>query len=555
MMTLFGENGLRRILTVALLALLVSAPALAGYEDLENEVKEINLDNGLTILLLERHDVPVFSFWTYVNIGGVDEEIGKTGIAHMFEHMAFKGTQELGTFNYKKERKVLEQMDDVYEEIQAEQLKYEFADRELLAELQAEFDALQEEADELVDSNAFSRLVDSVGGVGMNAMTSSDATQYFYSFPSNRLELWAALESDRFINPVLREFYKERNVILEERNMRSESSPQGRLFEEWMCMAYIGHPYGQPTIGHRTDIEAYSRRDALEFYEEHYGARNMVIAVVGDVYYDELRKMAGKYFANIPPGPGPVPVRTVEPVQLGERRVVIEEEAQPLMLIGYHMPDARHPDAAVYDALADILGQGRSSRLNTQLVKNTKQAAFAGGFTGLPGQRYAGLLTLIGVPNQDILIEDLESAIYDVIAEVTPRPNPDYTPEDELTDVTSNTGSSRQSQTDAGDGTLTSGAAGDNSPFIVDRPITQDELDGYKIRARAQFIGGLSGNGGMAGQLCTAHMVYGDWRELFRQLDKINAVTLDDLERVAKETFVKKNRTVGIIATKDDSDR
>jgi len=180
------RTGLALRAAAALLALLaLGGQASASYEELANEVQEIVLDNGLTILLLERHDVPVFSFWTYVGVGGVDEEVGKSGIAHMFEHMAFKGTRELGSLDIKRELKALEELENAYAALQAEKLKGDAADAARLASLQARFDALEAEADKLVDTNAFGKLVESHGGVGMNAMTSWDATQYFYSMPSN----------------------------------------------------------------------------------------------------------------------------------------------------------------------------------------------------------------------------------------------------------------------------------------------------------------------------------------------------------------------------------
>jgi predicted Zn-dependent peptidase len=486
---------------LALMLAIPAGPAHAGYEDLAGDVQEIVLDNGLKILLLERHDVPVFSFWTYVGVGGVDEEVGKSGLAHMFEHMAFKGTLELGSLDIKRELKALDALEEAYAQLQSERLKGDAADAARLATLESRFDALEAEADGLVDTNAFGKLVEAHGGVGMNAMTSWDATQYFYSMPSNKLELWCLLESDRFVNPVLREFYKEKNVILEERNMRTESQPQGRLFEEWVCAAYLGHPYGRPVIGHRTDIELWSRRDAEEFYKRHYGARNLVIAVVGDVYRADMERLAKKYFAQIPAGTDPQPVRTVEPEQLGERRVVIEESTQPFLFIGYHIPAKRHADRPAIGALASILGQGRASRLNERLVKADKLALFSGAFEGLPGDRYPALLTLIAVPNKDIPVEEVEAAVYAEAAR------------------------------------------------IVAEGVTEAELAGYKTRARAEFIQGLDGNQGMAGQLCWAEMILGDWRELFKQLDAIDAVTSADVQRVAGEIFRTSNRTVGVIKT------
>ena len=503
-MSLHGERPAGRFVLALLVTLLFALPAAAGYEDLEGQIQEIQLDNGLRILLLERHDVPVFSFWTYVNVGSVDEVAGKTGIAHMFEHMAFKGTSEIGTLDYKKEKKLLQRMDDVYERIQEQIFKGRHRDEALLGRLEAEFAELQDQAAGLVDSNAFTKLIEANGGVGLNASTGNDQTQYFYSLPSNRLELWALLESDRFIDPVLREFYKERSVVMEERNMRTDSQPQGRLFEEWLAAAYLGHPYGQSGIGYRSDLESFSRRDAQEFYESHYGAKTMVIAVVGDVYLGELEALAKKYFSKIPPGSGGVPIPTIEPRQLGERRVTIEEASQPFLFVGYHVYDAGHPDTPVVEAIADILGQGRSSRLNVRLVKGDKLAAFAGAFTGLPGERYPGLITLVGVPNKDVSYRDLETVLYEEIDR------------------------------------------------LVSDGVTEEELSGFKTRTRASFIKGLESNQGIAGQLCYAQMILGDWRELFRYTDRINAVTSEDIQRVAGEIFKKSNRTVGVIDTVTD---
>jgi len=501
-MTLIGGKFPRRLAVLALAALLAPAAALAGYEDLANEVQEIVLDNGLKILLLERHDVPVFSFMTYVDVGAVDEDMNKGGLAHVCEHMAFKGTEEVGTRDYRRERELLEDMDALYAEMLAERLKGDLGDAERLSDLEAEFAELQERADALVEPNEFSKLVEINGGVGMNAATSTDATRYFYSLPSNQLEFWAAIESDRFINPVFRQFYKECNVISEERRQVVESSPQGRLYEEWVTLAYKAHPYGQPIIGHRSEIEAYTRPDAEAFFRSRYGAQKIVVAVVGDVYRDELERVARKYWGEVPPAPEAEALRLVEPEQLGERRVVLEDPSQPVVIVGYHVPDARHADTPAIDALADILGQGRSSRLYETLVKEEKSALFAMSFAGIPGDKYPNSLLVIGIPNSGVDPEDLEQAMLDQVDRV------------------------------AAEG------------------VTEAELAGYKNRARANFVRGLESNNGMANQLCYAEKVLGGWRHLFERLDRIEAVTAADVQRVAGEYLTQKNRTVGLLVTK-----
>ena len=218
------------------------------------------------------------------------------GIAHVFEHMAFKGTATLGTKGYDEEKVLMDKMDDVFDQLRAEWVKGSLADEEKLGQLEVEFERLQEEASQYSDGEEYTKILEQEGAVGVNAGTSADWTAYFYSLPSNRIELWMALESERFIDPVMREFFKEKDVIKEERRMRTESSPIGRLIEELQGLAYLAHPYSHPVIGHMSDINTTTRAESLQFFEEHYTPGNMVAAIVGDVNADEVIQMAEKYF-------------------------------------------------------------------------------------------------------------------------------------------------------------------------------------------------------------------------------------------------------------------
>ena len=488
------------------MVLIFSLPSVfgQGYLDLEDQIVEHVLDNGLKLLILERHEAPVFSFLTYVDVGGVDEEVGNTGLAHMFEHMAFKGTRSIGTTDYGKEKAALRKTDQAFERLLAERRKRGQADSTRLAQLEEGFKKAQEEAAGYVVSNEYGRIIEEAGGVGLNATTGSDATRYFYSLPSNKLELWVFLESDRMAHPVLREFYKERDVVMEERRMRSESQPIGRLIEEFLALAYKAHPYGQPVIGHMSDLEGLTRREARTFYRKHYIASNMVTAVVGDVETDKMIQLARKYLSKLPTGPKPPPVETIEPPQLGERRVVIEDPSQPLLLTGYHKPDARHPDDAVFDAITDIVGQGRTSRLYKSLVKEKKIALQVGAFPGFPGNKYPNLFVFYAFPAKGHTAEEMEEAIDAEIERI----------KTEL--------------------------------------VSEEELKGVKTRAKANFIRGLRSNSGMASQLTFYQGITGDWRNLFRVVDQINAVTAEDIQRVANAYFQKKNRTVGMLVTKGE---
>ncbi len=236
------------------------------------------------------------------------------------------------------------------------------------------------------------------GDRGVNAYTNTDATQYINSLPSNKLEFWMAMTSDRFLNPVFREFFKERDVIMEERRLGLETRPQGKLMEDFMAVAFKSHPYHHEVVGHMSDIQSITRRDVEEYFKKFYGPSNLTVGIVGDVVPEEVFKLAEEYFARIPSGPKPAPVRTVEPEQWGERRVTVAAQAQPMVLVGYHVPGARHKDSPACEALANILAQGRSSRLYQVLVKDKKTAVATQGFYGFPGDKFPNLVAFFLVP-------------------------------------------------------------------------------------------------------------------------------------------------------------
>ncbi|MBD3161769.1 MAG: insulinase family protein [Candidatus Eisenbacteria bacterium] len=477
-----------------------------GFAALEKQVEEITLDNGLKVLVLERHEAPVFSFRTAVNVGGVDEVTGITGIAHMFEHMAFKGTPHIGTTDFEAEREALDRVEEAWHALLAEKRKRHLADPETVSALEAAFKEAQKEADAFVVSNGFSELLEQEGVVGLNAFTAADYTQYMYNLPANRLELWALMEGDRMANPVLREFYKERDVVIEERRMRVESSPTGRLYESFIQTAFVAHPYGYGIIGHRSDLETFTREEALAFFEQHYVAKNMVVAVVGDVETARVEKLANKYFAGISDAPAPPPVDTVEPEQKGERIVIIEDEAQPTIFVGYHMPEFADPRYVAYDALSEILGDGRSSRLYTKMVKEDQIAVQVGASTGFPGRKYPNLMFFYIVPASGV---DPDSALAAFDAEI--------------------------------------------EQMLAEEPATPEELEGVKTRFRARFWRQVESNQGIAGQLATYQVLTGDWRNLFSQVDRVEAITVEDVMEAARECLRKENRTVGILRQTADA--
>lgn len=481
-------------------ALAQSSPAQDPFEtQLEGRTTVKVLPNGLTLVLSERHEAPVFSFFTEVNAGSANDPQGESGLAHMFEHIAFKGTTEIGTTDYAAEKVALAKVETAYAAYDAEYRKRVGQDPAKLAALKKDFNDAVTAAEKFVIPNQFSEIAESNGAVGLNAETSEDSTDYFWSMPSNRLQLWAYLESSRIGWPVAREFYKERDVVNEERRMRIDSSPQGRLVEEFLAAAYMAHHYGVPGVGWPSDITQVSATEAEAFHKKYYVPSNIVVAVVGDFDTKTALPMLERYFGAIPAGPPPEGMTTIEPKQTAERDVVMHEATQPIYLEGYHKPDYRSPDDAVYDAITDIFSNGRTSRLYRALVRDQRIALVAEGFSGFPGVKYPGLFAFYAVPMQGHTAEEMGPAIHKQL---------------ELLKTTD---------------------------------VTDAELERFKTRARADLIRSLGDNASLAEQLADYQTRYHDWREMFRELQQIDAVTKADIRRVAQQTFVESNRTTARI--------
>jgi predicted Zn-dependent peptidase len=466
----------------------------------EKRVEVKKLPNGLTAVVCQRPDTaPVFSFFTNVDVGSVQDPMGKTGLAHMFEHMAFKGTETIGTKNYPDEKVALQKVEEAYAAYLHERDKRVDRDEQKLKQLQTAWQDAMKQAQQYVIPNQFGEIIERNGGEGMNAFTAEDDTAYFYSFPLNRLELWGYLESQRYSNPVFREFYKERNVVIEERRMRTDSNPIGRLVEQFVEEAFSAHPYHRPGIGYISDLNSFSATDAQNFFNTYYIPSNMVVAVVGDVDLEKTMAVIEKYFSGIPSRPKPDERTTTEPPQDSERRVVLLENSQPIYLEGYHRPDYRDKDDAVYDALADLLSEGRTSRLYRALVRDKKIASEAEGGTGFPGVKYPHIFYFFAAPMPGHKPQEVGDAIHVEIER------------------------------------------------LKKEDISDDELKMVKTRAKANLIRSLDSNEGLAQNLAVYQTLYGDWRELFRSVDRINAVSKADIRRVANEVFVPTNRSVAII--------
>lgn len=459
------------------------------------QISEFTLDNGMKFIVMERHQAPTVSFMTYVDVGSAYEQAGKTGAAHFLEHLAFKGTQTIGTRDYAAEKPLFNRLDTLAEQIEAAQASEK---TEEVAKLQQEFSQIKAEAASYVKENEFGQIVQQAGGVGLNATTSADATRYFYSFPANKLELWMSLESERFLEPVFRQFYEEKDVILEERRMRSDNSPIGKLVEEFLQIALPNHPYGRPVIGYETDIRNLSRQDIQQLFSTYYTPDRIIVAIVGDVDPQQVKQLATAYFSRFQ-SKSRAPDLVVNPPtpQTEPRSVTVTMPSQPWYMEGYQRPSASDPDDAVYQMIAALLTNGRTSRLYRSLVEQQQLALGVDMSSTFPGDRYSNLVLLYAQTAPGHTIDEVAAAMEREVNRLKPE------------------------------------------------PISAEELERVKTQTRAGLLKVLASNQGMASLLPEYEAKTGSWKNLFEELKMLEAVTAQDVQRVANELFRSENRTIG----------
>jgi predicted Zn-dependent peptidase len=490
------------------------AGPLFAVEKPQIDVTEVVLGNGMKWLLFERHESPtVAAGWT-ARVGSVNERPGITGISHFFEHMMFKGTKTIGTKDIDTDLKLIEDQEKIREEMRAEMVKM----REMLRrgeiddiqkpesrtprylELEKQFDALVQKQRDTIVKDHLDQIYTRNGGENLNAFTSEDQTAYFIRVPSNRLELWAWLESDRLLNPVFREFYSERDVVFEERRLRTESTPLGKYDEAFNALFWQAHPYLWPVVGWGSDIPMYTLAQARDYFATYYAPNNITGALVGDFKIAEVKPLLERYFGRIPQGKvEPPPVVTLEPKALGEQRYRALAETSPTVRIWWKAVPFVHKDASALDLLSDVLS-GRTGRLYKGLVLGKQVANEAQ--AAIDVRKYSGIFTLECVVKDGKDPAEVERGIDEEIAKL---------------------------QKD---------------------PVPAEELQKVKNQFKANAYRRLSSPFSIAVQL----MVYdalGDWRYINNAAEKADAVTPADLQRVAQTHLTKENRTVGVFLRKE----
>ncbi len=489
-----------RARTAALTAALclLCAPPVQAQEPTPGErlpVREHTLENGMRLLILPRPGAPTVSFVVRYDVGGMHEHLGNTGTAHLLEHLFFKGTRSIGTHDIDAEEALFARMDAAQDTLTRARACGDTANA---GRLWRRIIALEDSARVYVDANEYDRILTKAGARGLNATTGNEATTYFVELPANRAELWFVLEGDRMVNPVFREFYTERDVVMEERRLRVETSPAGLLYETHMATAYLVHPYGVPVVGTMSDVENLTRAHVAEYFARFYGAGNAIVAIVGNVDPARIVGWAERYLSEVPRGDEPPPVLAREPIQRGERRVKLVWDAEPALRIGWHVPDAFHPDAPALAMLTTLLTGGRTARLHRRLILLDRIATSVSSSLG-PGDRFPQLFQIDATPLAPSTAADVEAAIYaelDSLERVGP---------------------------------------------------TNAELERVRNQIAAGNVRRLQSNLGLAFQLAESESLYGDWRETFRFAERLRAVTPEDVKGVVRRYFTAENRTVATL--------
>ncbi|MGV3620902.1 MAG: M16 family metallopeptidase [Archangium sp.] len=473
-----------------LACLVVSTGALAAEKSLADSVHEIALPNGMTWLVVERPDAPVFTGYVRVRVGGADEVSGQTGLAHLFEHMAFKGTPRLGAKDWAAEQVLLEKIEKLGDRL-AELARQGKRDEGLSKELAA----LQKEHGALFDENALARLYQENGGVGLNATTDKDMTSYFVSLPKNRLELWLTVEAQRFAAPVLRDFYTERSVVQEERLRSIETNPSGAMYEELMQLAFVSSPYRWPTVGYAGDLAAMKQSEARVFFDRNYVASNAVGCIVGDVKVDEVKRLLEKTFATLPLAPRPAEPVFTEPTSRAQRRSQLTFDAAPRIYLAFHKPAPPAHDDAIFDVLDVLLSDGTTGRLQKRLVFDERLAQGVGVFSG-PGIRLDNLFIIAVTPIAGVPFEKIEAAVMDELVKLA-----------------------REGPSDR-------------------------ELQKVRNRVSADLARAIDSNAGLANSLSRAQTLLGTWRYVIELPKEIDGIASAEVKAAAAKYFVKENSVV-----------
>lgn len=460
---------------------------------LSSSVTKVTLSNGLRVLLYPRNQAPVFAGVISVGVGGVDETPGETGISHMFEHMAFKGTEEIGTYNYEKEKGLLKRLEvlaarsPIIEKLSAEDKK--------------EWSEIQEQLKNLWNNEQLSREFEKRGGVGLNAQTDKEETRYFVSLPKNAFEFWCWLESERLFHPILRQFYQERDVVLEERRSRFEDDPVGMLYEKLLGIAYVKHPYRNPVIGYEQDIRNLTATKLEAFRKRFYIPSNIVVGIVGDIDLENDIATIKKYFGPIPSATREIRDLPPDPPQTEEKIFTTTSNASPSFMVAYHKPNYPSPDDPIVTVLSSVLNGSSQSPLFKRLIKDRRVATSISD-EEVPGVLSKNLLLFVVTPKSTHSNKAVLAAF-----------------DEEIED-------------------------------FKNKPVSKALLENAKRSVAFDYMTQLQSNMTLAGNLAAAELGYNDWKVMIDWYRQAMAVTEKDVQNAARKYLVRSSRIVGLLERK-----
>lgn len=459
------------------------------------EARTFTLPNGMTFILVPREGAPTFAGWIAFKVGGVNSVPGDSGLAHMFEHMAFKGTEHINTKDWAKEKPIFDALKEAGDRLTILKATGKGTPEEIKA-LEEKVAQLNQEEHRYIVKDEFDTIYSRAGQRAENASTGEDFTQYFVMLPSNALELWMLLESQRIREPVMREFYSERDVIAQERLMRVDNDPTGKLYENFIATAFMAHPYRIPGIGWASDIPALTMEQAERFFHRYYSPSNAVGVLVGNFDPVRAKALIERYFGTIPRRGDPLPIVTKEPVQETQRRVTVPFDANPQLLVGWHKPTWPDPEDTRFDVLSTILSDGVTSRLYKRMVEKEGLALDAQTWNGSPGSLYDNLFVAYVIPNEGVDYARAEKVLFEEIDR------------------------------------------------LKSEPVSAQELQKAKTRLLASTLRRLDSVLSTAMLIGQQQLLTGDWKNLYRYLDEVQAVTPQDLQKAAATYLTTANRTV-----------
>jgi predicted Zn-dependent peptidase len=458
----------------------------AALKKVEQNIKFATLSNGLRVIIYPRPIAPVFSGVVLVRVGGSDEEPGLSGIAHMLEHMAFKGTKEIGVKDHQREAELLAKLESLV------------ADKKDSPEWQATMEELRK----LWITDQFTREYDKRGAVGLNAYTTSELTAYYVDLPRSAFELWCYMESERIINPVMRQFYEERDVVREERRMRFEDDPEGKLYETMLSKAYTQHPYQKPVIGYDNELKQLTATQVKDFHDQYYQPSEMVLSLAGDIDPKKDLPLLEKYFGRITQSDlKPKRPTQIEPKQKEQREFRLELGSNPQIMLAYHKPVFPDPADPIISVMAEVLAGSKLSPLSKLLIED-KKIAVSISTAEAPGNAYPNLLIFSLIPKAPFsnteLLAEFDAALDNF-------------------------------KSDWNDVSL---------------------LENAKRSVAMSFLSNLKSNQGLALGLASDLLTFGSYKASSEWFSQAMQVSVEQIRAAATEYLAKENRTVGYLEAK-----